>query len=434
MGAGIVRARLCAALVGVLALTGCGRAAGLRLFGAYSYAKTYASEPTLIFEEVKSPFTNPFALETAPAKALIKKIESGKAEGALVRDVPFYMQTEHGCGSAALAGVLSFYGATVKLGEIIQQTVVPEIGGTLCTDMVAYPRTRGFWSEQHPGTSEALRSHLAAGRPVVCLLGTGSTCFGGHYITVTAYAPGEGVLCHNGHKPDVYMSWKRFDTFWSASHRWMLIICPPENVDWELSAKLKNEFGRVLHRRKRWEKALKSYEAALKSETKVSSKARMTYNTGLTHFALGRLDKAKEAFSKALELDPDLPDAANALAFTYATLGANLEEAEALARKALEAEPRHEALYLDTLGFVLHRLGKDAEALKTLHKALKKAPPGDKEMLAEIHYHLGLSSGSDPKARGAALKKAVELAPEGISGKRASALLKRMRQKAGKSD
>lgn len=467
--AAVIRVLLCAALIVPLALAGCSQTAKLRLIGALSYAKTYASEPSLIVSEFRSHFASHFALETVPARALIEDIASGRVEGSCVRDVPFYMQSRYGCGAAALAGTLSYYGASDELAEIAHQVVVPGIGGTRLTDMIDYPRMKGLWSEEPEGSVELLRSHLAAGRPVICLLGTGLP-FAGHYITVTACAPGSGVVCHNGYKPDVFMSWRRFSAFWDASGRCMLIVCPLAAVDWPLSADLRNEFGRVLHRVGEWEKALKEYEAALKHATTASVKARRTYNVGLAHFALGRFDKAQAAFLQALELDPELSDAANALAYSYATQGGNLGEAEALARRALAIErgkiekleeakkiarsllatrgmkpekadsvveriiagvPDNTALCLDTLGLVLHRMGRDEEAMRVLREALEKAPADDRELLAEIHYHLGLASAADPKAREKSLKKAVELAPRSIPGRQAAALLDSM-QKARK--
>lgn len=420
-----------------LALGGCGETARLRLIGALSYANTYASEPSLIFEGFKSRFTDPFALETVPAKTLVDDIAAGRDVGAFVRDVPFYMQARYGCGAAALAGALAHLGAGVELDDITRQIVVPQIGGALCTDMVAYPRTKGFWSEQHPGSERLLCWHLTAGRPAVCLLGSGIVSFAGHYVLVTACAPGRGVVCHNGFKASVFMPWKEFDALWSASQRWMMIVCAPEDVDWELSGKLRNELGRLLHRRGMWKKALEKYEAALKPETQPGAKARITYNIGLAQFALGRLEQAQEAFGKALELDPKLPDAANALAYTYATLGTKLDEAEllarraltklsevkSLARRALAGDPEKIALYLDTLGFVLHRLGKNDEARAALERALASATEDDGELAAEIYYHLGLSC-EEGAEREAALRKSVELAPESTQGRRAAALLK----------
>jgi len=426
----VIAIRALAAAALIVLLTGCGQTAQLRLIGALSYANTYASNPGLLLDEFKSRFTDPFVLETVPSKTLVERIETGRTEGAAIREVPFFMQGEYGCGPAALAGVLGFHGVNADPKEIARQVVVPEIGGTLCTDMVAYPRTRGLWSEQHLGSPGLLRKHIGGGRPVVCLLGTGAIGFAGHYIIVTACAPGEGVVCHDGKRANAFLPWREFEALWNAGRRWMLVACPPEDVNWQLPSRLKNELGRLLHERGQLEKALAQYEASFEAQKTDRARARVKYNIGLSLFGLGRLKEAQESFGKALEFDPELPDASNGLAYTLATLGTNLDEAEQLTRKALESAGANRALYMDTLGYVLHRLGKDNEAVMTLREALENIG-GDVELEAEISYHLGLACGNDPEERTLFLKKAVELSPESPSGRRAAALLEK--EKKGRS-
>ena len=100
------------------------------------------------------------------------------------------------------------------------------------------------------------------------------------------------------------------------------------------------------------------------------------------------------------------------------------EGMDALVRKILEAKPDSLALYLDTLGFVLHRQGRDDHAAQVLRQALKEAPEEDRELLAEIWYHLGLVFSSDAKLRDKCLKKAVEYAPLSKPAREAAELLK----------
>ncbi len=425
-----------AALAGlalILLLAGCSTVAAQRIAGVLSYARIYASKPKLLLGEVVSLVTKPARLQTIESKAVLEEIASGHLKGAFVRDVPFYAQTEYGCGPAALASVLTYLDVDVDLREITNRIVSPEIRGTRTSHMAIYPLTRGLWSEWHAGSADLLLERLSCGQPVICLLGAGGTGFAGHYVVVRACAAGRGVVCHNGCSPDVFMKWELFDAFWAASKRWMLTVCKPENARCPIPLAFKSELQQVLDSKEQWAKALKIYADILLKKANRLEEARLTYNKGIAHFAAGEPGKAQEAFSKALELEPNLPDAANALAYTWATLGKNLEEAEELARKALTAGARNTALYLDTLGFVLHRLGCNMEATRTLREAAAKAPPGDEELLAEIHYHLGLSSVSDPGTRREALGRAVQLDPEGQWGRRALALLGMEKGKAGKS-
>jgi tetratricopeptide (TPR) repeat protein len=88
---------------------------------------------------------------------------------------------------------------------------------------------------------------------------------------------------------------------------------------------------------------------------------------------------------KALALKPDFAPALNFLGYSWADQGVRLAEARDLIEKAVAADPDNSA-YLDSLGWVLFRLGKAAEALPHLEKAaelLKDEPD------ATVLEHLG---------------------------------------------
>ena len=432
----VIKSALRTLLLIILALAaGCSQTGALRLAGAVSYARVYASDSELLWGQLASCVTSGLSIRGTRARAMLLDMQSGLAKGVHIARVPFCLQGRQSCGAAALTCVLRYHGSPVKLRDVASAVVIPALGGTLFIDMVSYPRARGLWSEQHRGSTELLCTHLAAGRPVICLLGTGVPCTAGHYITVTACAPGRGVVCHNGYEPDHFISWREFKTLWKASRHWMLVVCPPERVDWEVSSDSgeKDEFGRLLHLRGGFTKAVTEYKTALERENVAREKARITYNIGLAQFALGKLDAARASFEKALELQPGLSEAANALALTYATLRVKLKDAESLVRSALASNGANEALYLDTLGFVLHRQGRDGEANKVFRKALEKADPQDRDLLADIYYHMALASVTELKSQETFLRKAVELAPGSLSGREAAALLRRLERNKRKS-
>jgi TPR repeat protein len=85
--------------------------------------------------------------------------------------------------------------------------------------------------------------------------------------------------------------------------------------------------------------------------------------------------KAEELFRRAIA-DGDVDIAAsgkNMLAWMWATTNRNLVEAEALASAAVEYDPEEPA-FLDTLAWVKHRLGRDAEAVLDAEKAVELEP------------------------------------------------------------
>ncbi|HTH46630.1 MAG TPA: tetratricopeptide repeat protein, partial [Candidatus Limnocylindria bacterium] len=87
---------------------------------------------------------------------------------------------------------------------------------------------------------------------------------------------------------------------------------------------------------------------------------------------------------KTLELKPDFDEALNYLGYSWADRGVNLPRALEMIEKAVKAEPENPA-YLDSLGWVLFKLGKPKEAIAPLEKAVQLSPEPD----AAVLDHLG---------------------------------------------
>jgi len=89
--------------------------------------------------------------------------------------------------------------------------------------------------------------------------------------------------------------------------------------------------------------AIKEYQLAAK-------KLPLAYlYLGNAHFQKKEMDKAEEYYQKAIKKEPNNADAHNNLAWLYYTKKENLDQAEALARKAIELNPLKEGIYRDTL-------------------------------------------------------------------------------------
>jgi len=107
-------------------------------------------------------------------------------------------------------------------------------------------------------------------------------------------------------------------------------------------------------------------------------------NLSLAYEKVGRPDDAREALESLLpEYDGD-PVVLNALGYTLADQGLQLERAESLIRAALKQDPDNPA-YLDSLGWLYYRLGAHADAIDYLVSAAN-ALPEDPEILE----HLGM--------------------------------------------
>lgn len=108
------------------------------------------------------------------------------------------------------------------------------------------------------------------------------------------------------------------------------------------------------------------------------------------HFFLGSMqDKVgnKEgtilSMKQVLQINPEHVQALNYLAYTYADMNKNLDEAYGLARKALSIKP--DDVYIqDTVGWIYYRKGRYEDALKVFESALSANT--DESVIAE---HLG---------------------------------------------
>jgi tetratricopeptide (TPR) repeat protein len=121
--------------------------------------------------------------------------------------------------------------------------------------------------------------------------------------------------------------------------------------------------------------------------------------TQLKHF-----DAARDAYEKALSVNPNLPLALNNLAVLYSENLGQLDKAYDLAKKVRELVP-NEPHIADTLGWIAFKKGDYNDALRALQDSAAKLPDSP-----EIQYHVGMAHymlGQEDPA-GIALKKAAD--------------------------
>jgi len=136
------------------------------------------------------------------------------------------------------------------------------------------------------------------------------------------------------------------------------------------------------------ELATKEFQAALGRKREY---APALVGLGNLSFEAGSLRDAEEYYRRALAVAPDDPSANNNLAMVYLSRGERLDEAERLARKALEQGGPLRPYVLDTLAGVYVRLKRYREATAALDEAEALAPLENKilrERLAELRREL----------------------------------------------
>ncbi len=171
-----------------------------------------------------------------------------------------------------------------------------------------------------------------------------------------------------------------------------------------------NNLGVYFERQGEPEKALDYYRRARELDPFLTV-ARI--NAGNVNLRMGNLPAAAARYREALEIEQDHPRALNNLAWVYLQQGEKVEESLVLARRAIEADPDHRYLYLDTLGWALWKAGRTAEALQTLEEAREITPEEEAYLLGMTHYHLGVIHGEMGEGETAArhLRRSLEYRP-----------------------
>jgi len=151
-------------------------------------------------------------------------------EESLIAGVPLYPQDELGCGPAAVASLLAFWGHPVSLEEITQEVYLEKLKGSLPIDLERAAQTHGLAVSSYPGRLEDLRLHLQKNQPVIVFLNLRWRLFPqGHFVVVTGYDEIHSmVIVHSGDQAYERMPVKTFLNAWSKTGYWSLLILPRE--------------------------------------------------------------------------------------------------------------------------------------------------------------------------------------------------------------
>jgi tetratricopeptide (TPR) repeat protein len=136
--------------------------------------------------------------------------------------------------------------------------------------------------------------------------------------------------------------------------------------------------GELLTEEKRYADALAVYNEALENDQNHD----LLYSRAMLAEKMDRLDILEQDLRLILEQDPNHAQALNALGYTLADRTERYEEAYTFIKKALDLKP-NDFYILDSMGWVLYRLGRLDESIKYLNKALAERQD------PEIAAHLG---------------------------------------------
>ena len=151
------------------------------------------------------------------------------------------------------------------------------------------------------------------------------------------------------------------------------------------------ELGDVLRGDDQFAKAVTAYDQAV---ARIGTLARhhwgLLYARGISLERSDNWERAEADFLKALGFEPNQPYVLNYLGYSWVDKGLNLEKAQKMIRKAVELRPI-DGYIVDSLGWVLYRLGDYEAAARELERAveLRAEDPIINDHLGDAYWRVG---------------------------------------------
>jgi tetratricopeptide (TPR) repeat protein len=280
------------------------------------------------------------------------------ANGCLIQKVPFEKWLKRNyCGPACLAMVLNYWDETRSFSQqrITDEIFDSENQATYNSEMVLYPRSKGFASHSCQGDLRILKEVVGAGIPVIVLTKTLKQIAKGHYRVVIGFDDDKDQIIF--HDPFLggrhAMKSKTFMKVWELGKgrnqsRWMMAVFPkgspfpfPDLQNDPLTA----------------------------------------INLATAYYRRSDFPKSREQWENARQSLGADPYPLYSLAMVSLREG-DAERAEAYALEALGLDAKN-AYALDVLGLAYANQGKIEQALQSLDQAFRLAP---KEKFIRMHY------------------------------------------------
>jgi predicted double-glycine peptidase len=151
-------------------------------------------------------------------------------------DVPYVKQSEDGCGSAAIAMLLQYWGAhgspvasdRADAAAIQKELYSRKARGIFASDMERYLRESGFREFAVRGEWSDLREHLERGRPLIVSVQPGRAKVPLHYVVVAGMDWQQQAVFVNDPARGKLLRIERpqFEKEWEAARNWMLLAVP----------------------------------------------------------------------------------------------------------------------------------------------------------------------------------------------------------------
>ncbi|MGP6087205.1 tetratricopeptide repeat protein [Antarctobacter jejuensis] len=149
--------------------------------------------------------------------------------------------------------------------------------------------------------------------------------------------------------------------------------------------------GDYLRAEERHAEAVEAYSAAVGLYDDLSERQWfLFYARAIAYERQDMWDQAEADFRKALELNPEQPQVLNYLGYSLVEQKVKLDEALDMIERAVEARP-NSGYIVDSLGWVLYRLGRFEEAVPHMERAAELMPidPIVNDHLGDVYWMVG---------------------------------------------
>ncbi|KZY03849.1 MULTISPECIES: tetratricopeptide repeat protein [unclassified Sulfitobacter] len=149
--------------------------------------------------------------------------------------------------------------------------------------------------------------------------------------------------------------------------------------------------GDMLRAKEEYTAAIDAYDRALAATGEgLRTRWLLFYSRGIAYERLGDLAAAEKDFRSALEINPEQPQVLNYLGYSLVEQQRNLDEALDMIERAVAASP-DSGYIVDSLGWVLYRLGRYDEAVEQMERAVELVPidPVVNDHLGDVYWAVG---------------------------------------------
>lgn len=277
------------------------------------------------------------ACATSPQARLLVDNPPDIRQRVELTEVPFFPQLDFYCGPSSLASIISYRGTAVEPEQIAPLIYVPELKGSLQTEVISATRRFDLLPVLLDGKLESIVREIDAGNPVFVLQNLGLDSIPvWHYEVVVGYDFDERmVILRSGVNKRVLRSFTLFEKTWQRADYWALAITSADSIpvtasedafvttaiDMEQVGSTRTAHRAYLTALQRWPDSLLAHIGA-----------------GNTAYQLGDYTAAQRAYRIALEIDPDKAEIWNNLSYALAQMDMH-EDSMAAIERALQLDP-----------------------------------------------------------------------------------------------